>query len=89
MGAGTDPRLHRRPRGADFGRLLRTTLLELAARADDGFDHKDFGRVLTAVADRPDSSFADYGFDPAGLCALRDLLRHWGQRLIEPRDDHP
>ncbi len=59
------------------GAYSEATLLDLAARADNGFDHNDFGQVLTAVADRPDSSFADYGFDPAEICALRDLLRDW------------
>ncbi|MGI8814378.1 MAG: hypothetical protein ACR2G2_03550 [Pseudonocardia sp.] len=51
------------------GGYSEATLLELAARADNGFDLNDFGRVLAAVDDRPDSSFGDYGLDHAEIRA--------------------
>lgn len=66
------------------GAYSQVTLLELAARADAGFDDKDFGRVLAAVDDRPESSFADYGLGPTEISALRGRLRGWGQRLLGP-----
>lgn len=68
------------------GAYSETELLALAARADNGFDHADFARVLAAAGDRPDSSFADYGLDQAEIDALRGLLLAWSRRLAESRD---
>lgn len=73
----------------DSGVYSEATLLELAAGADTGFDDKDFGRVLAAVDDRPESSFIDYGLDPTEISTLRARLRGWGRRLVEPPGDHP
>lgn len=64
------------------GAYSESQLLELAARADDGFDHHDFGRVLVAVDDRSQASFADYGLDETETNALRDRLRTWGNALL-------
>jgi hypothetical protein len=69
------------------GAYSEAKLLELAARADNGFDYTDFARMLAAVGDRPDSSFTDYGLDQAEIEALRGLLLAWGHRLAQSRDD--
>ena len=64
------------------GAYSEVSLLDLAARADDGFDPYSFGRVLAAVDGRPQTSFADYGLDETEIDALRDRLRDWAQRLL-------
>lgn len=69
-----------------YGAYSEVSLLDLATRADDGFDPYSFGRVLAAVDDRPQTSSADYGLDETEIDALRDRLRDrlrdWGQRLL-------
>lgn len=68
------------------GAYTEAELIDLARRADDGFDTATFARVLVAVDDRPDTSFADYGLDQNQATALRERIRGWGVQL---RDDHP
>lgn len=71
------------------GSYPEATLLELAARADDGFDAHSLGRVLTAVYDRSRESFADYGLSDSDIDALRDRIRDWGLRLIADSQQRP
>lgn len=68
------------------GAYTEAELLDLAGRADDGFEPTNFARVLLAVDDRPDASFADYGLDQNQTRGLRERMRGWGAQL---RDDHP
>lgn len=69
------------------GVYSEAALLDLAARADDGFDPGGFGRVLAAVDDRPQPSFADYGLVEGEINALRERLRDWGQRLLRVSEE--
>lgn len=63
------------------GAYTEATLIQLARRAGDGFDPRDFARMLLAVDDRPAASFRDYGLDEEETIALHERLRGWGRRL--------
>jgi hypothetical protein len=63
------------------GRYTRVRLLELAARADAGFDRTMFAGALGALHGITDDEFGPYGVAPGELAALRARFEQWRTEL--------
>ncbi|MGH3907921.1 MAG: nucleotidyl transferase AbiEii/AbiGii toxin family protein [Pseudonocardiaceae bacterium] len=61
-------------------------LLQLAQRADAGFDQCTFGCALLGVDRLRDADFSSYGVTPNDVSVLRMRLRCWGQVLTQRGD---
>lgn len=67
------------------GPYTESDLLQLAGRADRGFDPQSFGRMLRAVTAIPDDEFSEYGLSVSTATSLRERLQGWGQALTTHR----
>jgi len=61
-------------------------LLDLAAAADAGFDHRMFAAALSALRQITDADFDLYDIPPAELPAMRERFAQWGAELIQRAD---
>jgi hypothetical protein len=61
-------------------------LCELAAEKDPGFDRRVFADALSAAAAHSDAAFAELGFGPATLAALRASAAQWRTELLNAGD---
>lgn len=64
-------------------------LLELAARADSGFDRTYFADALDRAAAWPDSRFTELGVSPAQLHDIRERAGQWAHQLRQPESPRP
>lgn len=63
------------------GEYTEAELIQLAQRADAGFDQCTFGHALLGVGRVRDADLAIYGVAPHDIRALRQRLQTWGQLL--------
>lgn len=61
-------------------------LCELAAEKDAGFDRRVFADALSAAAAHSDAAFAELGFAPATVTALRASAAQWRTELLNAAD---
>jgi hypothetical protein len=61
-------------------------LCELAAEKDPGFDRRIFADALSAAAAHSDAAFAELGFGPATVAALRASAAQWRTELLNAGD---
>ena len=61
-------------------------LCELAAEKDPGFDRRVFADALSAAAAHSDAAFAELGFGPATVAALRASAAQWRTELLNAAD---
>ena len=61
-------------------------LCELAAEKDPGFDRRVFADALSAAATHSDAAFAELGFGPATVAALRASAAQWRTELLNAAD---
>jgi hypothetical protein len=61
-------------------------LCELAAEKDPGFDRRVFADALSAAAAHSDAAFAELGFGPATVAALRASAAQWRTELLNIAD---
>jgi Nucleotidyl transferase AbiEii toxin, Type IV TA system len=64
------------------GRYTREQLLELAAKADRGFDRLLFADALGALTQITDTAFAEYRADPDMVADMRHRFAQWRQDLL-------
>jgi hypothetical protein len=64
------------------GRFTRSRLLELAERADAGFDPRILADLLGLLERYPDRRFSAYGADPAHIAAMRKRFARWRVELL-------
>jgi hypothetical protein len=61
-------------------------LCELAAEKDPGFDRRVFADAFSAAAAHSDAAFAELGFGPATIAALRASAAQWRTELLNAAD---
>jgi hypothetical protein len=61
-------------------------LCKLAAEKDAGFDRRVFADALSAAAAHSDAAFAELGFGPATVTALRASAAQWRTELLNAAD---
>lgn len=62
-------------------RYSKESVVRLAAERDPGFDPTWFAEALKAVDRLPDTLFAAYGLDPAGVSKLKAEMRAWAMKI--------
>lgn len=68
------------------GRYTRRRLLELASKADNGFDYKYFAEALGVLRQLSNNDFAKYGINAKELEAMRGRFANWRQELQSAPD---
>lgn len=68
------------------GRYTREQLLELAERADAGFDRRVLADLFALLQRYPDRRFAAYGADPAHIAGMRERFAQWREELLADKD---
>lgn len=68
------------------GRYTHEALLDLAHRADHGFDRRIFAAALGQASLLDPDDFAQYGVTGQALDDLRDRFAAWRRRLLDSRD---
>ena len=71
---------------AALGRWTPDELIGLARRLDPGLEGEDFADAARRLDQLPDSYFAQFGVDEAGVAELRERFAGW-PRDAEPRRD--
>lgn len=66
----------------EAGRYTREQLLELAERADAGFDRRVLADLFAMLERYPDRRFAAYGTDLARIAAMRKRFGQWREQLL-------
>lgn len=64
------------------GRHTREQLLELAERADAGFDRRILADLFAMLERYPDRRFAAYGADQEHIVAMRTRFAQWREQLL-------
>lgn len=65
------------------GRYTREQLLELAAKADHGFDLLLFADALGVLTQITDAAFAEYGTDLPEIADMRRRFAEWRRLLAD------
>jgi hypothetical protein len=64
------------------GRYTREQLLELAERADPGFDRRILADLFSVLERYPDRRFAAYDAEPGQIKAMRERFARWREELL-------